>query len=384
MADLKNGILDIFCGAGGLSLGFLYEGFDIVYSSDIDSQSIETISCNHKKIQSARGQENYHYSEVEDIRHLDAEKVKRIFRERGYRVQGIIGGPPCQGFSNANKQTRFIDNPNNSLFKEYLRLIKGLDPDFIVFENVVGFLSMGKGKIKEEIISALSDLGYTAKDKVIDSAWCRVPQHRRRVFIVGIKPEKAKDEYRDKISFPGKTKKDFITVKQAISDLPIIGMGEKRAIQRYAKKSSINDYTKQMRAASNLNIKSSAVLNHVTTQSNDLVLQRYKHIPQGGNWQDLPDYLLKNYADKFRCHSYIYRRLEDNKPSITVSNFRKCMFIHPTQNRGLSIREAARLQSFPDWYEFKGSMHGSQQQVACAVPPLMAKSVAQKIKKMLK
>jgi len=141
MADLKNGILDIFCGAGGLSLGFLLEGLDIVYSSDNNKRAIDTIQFNHKKIHSSNGEQDFHYSAEEDINHLTSEKVEKIFKKRGYRVQGIIGGPPCQGFSIANKQTRTVDNPANVLFEQYLRLIEELNPDFVVFENVVGFLS---------------------------------------------------------------------------------------------------------------------------------------------------------------------------------------------------------------------------------------------------
>jgi DNA (cytosine-5)-methyltransferase 1 len=381
---MKNGVLDIFCGAGGLSLGFLFEGFDIVYSSDNNLRAIETIAFNHKKIHSSRGEENYHYTETEDINNLNARKVRKIFRDRGYRVQGIIGGPPCQGFSIANKKTRTIDNPNNSLFRQYLRLIEDLNPDFIVFENVVGFLSMANGKLKEEILTTLDESGYIADSNVLSASWYGVPQIRQRVFIIGVKRNKLKKEYKKKIVFPSKTSDRPVTVNEAFSGLPKIGMGEKRETQKYLDLRSISRYVKSLRFSPEFNMISKKVFNHVTTQNNELVQERYKHIKQGENWQNLPDYLMDNYKDKTRCHSYIYRRLEENKPSITVSDFRKCMFIHPTEDRGLSVREAARLQSFPDWYEVKGELMYKQQQVACAVPPLMAQAIAKEVKSMLK
>ena len=384
MADLKNGILDIFCGAGGLSLGFLFEGFDIVYSSDNNSRAIDTIKTNHNKIHMLKGEQDHHYSEVEDINNLDARKVRKIFKDRGYRVQGIIGGPPCQGFSQANRQTRTIDNPNNSLFEQYLRLINDLNPDFIVFENVVGFASLANGDFKKSVLDTLEKLNFIEGWKILDAQWYGVPQIRRRVIIIGIKRSKIKTEYKKKIVFPEKNKVSVPTVKNAFSGLPSIKMGETREIQSYQKPSLMSNYAKSLQSSPELNIFSENVYNHITTLSNDLVLKRYKYLKPGQNWANLPEDLINNYDDKSRCHSYIYKRLEDDKPSITVSNFRKCMFIHPREDRGLSVREAARLQSFPDWYEFKGELSYQQQQVACAVPPLMARSIAQQIKKMLK
>jgi DNA (cytosine-5)-methyltransferase 1 len=388
MAALKNGVLDIFCGAGGLSLGFILEGFNIVYSSDKNPRSIETIRYNHKKIHDSKCEENYHYSEAEDIIALNSQKVLHIFRERGYRVQGIIGGPPCQGFSVANKKTRTADNPENSLFVQYLRLIEEINPDFIVFENVVGFLSMAKGEFKETILTKLNNLNYVNECKILESQWYGVPQIRRRVIIIGIKKNKVKKEYREHIQFPEKTGGVVPTVKDAFSGLPPIGMGETHEIQSYQKPELMRRYAKSLRSSPEINISSDNVFNHITTLSNSLVLKRYRYLKQGQNWADLPIYLLRNYDEDNRkhslIHSYIYKRLEENKPSLTVSDFRKCMFIHPNEDRGLSVREAARLQSFPDWYEFKGDLGDKQLQVACAVPPLMAREIAKQIKKMLK
>jgi DNA (cytosine-5)-methyltransferase 1 len=125
----------------------------------------------------------------------------------------------------------------------------------------------------------------------------------------------------------------------------------------------------------------SGCLNHLVTRNSELVIERYKYIPQGGNWEHIPEHLMKNYKDKSRCHTGIYRRLDNNKPSVVIGNYRKNMLIHPTQNRGLSVREAARLQSFPDSFVFKGSIGFQQQQVGNAVPPLLAKALFSSILK---
>ncbi len=246
---------------------------------------------------------------------------------------------------------------------------------------------MADGEFKETILTTLRDLNYVADCRVLDSHWYGVPQTRRRVIIIGIKRCKVKKDYKEKIEFPEKKVDSAPTVKNAFSGLPKIKMGETCEIQSY-RPGRMSRYAKALRSSPEVKLSSDNVLNHVTTLSNNLVLKRYKILKQGQNWENLPKRLLKNYdADNRKhsyIHSYIYKRLEEDKPSITVSDFRKCMFIHPSEDRGLSVREAARLQSFPDWYEFKGELGNKQQQVACAVPPLMAREIAKAIKKMLK
>ena len=138
-------------------------------------------------------------------------------------------------------------------------------------------------------------------------------------------------------------------------------------------KKDASEYAKMMRA------KSRKAKQNFVSRNNDLVIERYKYIGQGENWQAIPEFLMKNYTDKSRCHSGIYKRLRSDAPSVVISNYRKMMLIHPTQDRGLSVREAARIQSFPDNFIFQGPLMRIQQQIGNAVPPLLAKAVIEKI-----
>jgi DNA (cytosine-5)-methyltransferase 1 len=159
-----------------------------------------------------------------------------------------------------------------------------------------------------------------------------------------------------------------MTVKQAFDDLPKLENGAKENELEYPRKARTN-YAKSLR--SDL----SACTGHLVSKNSEFVIDRYTYIPQGGNWEDIPESLMKNYVDRSRCHTGIYKRLKEDAPSVTIGNYRKAMLIHPWENRGLSVREAARLQSFPDNYQFMGSIGFQQQQVSNAVPPLLAKAV---------
>lgn len=179
--------------------------------------------------------------------------------------------------------------------------------------------------------------------------------------------------YGVKFEFPEKHEKQ-ISVEEAIGDLPILGNGDSYNILPYrVSLEEASGYAQQMRKCSE-----NATQNFVS-KNNDLVIERYKHIKQGQNWRAIPDSLMENYTDKKRTHSGIYRRLLADKPSVVISNYRKSMLIHPFQDRGLSVREAARIQSFPDDFIFEGPISHIQQQIGNAVPPLLAKAVVKKI-----
>jgi len=195
-----------------------------------------------------------------------------------------------------------------------------------------------------------------------------VPQKRERIFIVASLHGIAFD-------FPTSLNNKPVTVKEAISDLPILSNGALEYKLNYTTKSSC-EYQKFMRG------KKKKVANNYVTRNSELVIKRYKYIPQGGNWKNIPIELMSNYKDPNRCHHGIYRRLSEDKPSSVIGNYRKNMLIHPTQDRGLSVREAARLQSFPDWFEFTGPLISQQQLVGNAVPPLLSKAIFKKIKEL--
>lgn len=338
--------IDLFSGAGGMSLGARMSGIDVQIVVENDKYAAETYLANHTpKI-------SLFNNDIRNFKYLPISRKKPLI---------IFGGPPCQGFSTSNQRTRNKNNENNWLFKEFVRVINEYKPEWFVFENVRGILETEKGLFVEQVLSAFADAGYTLSHKLLFADQYGVPQKRARFFIVG-------SLYGKSFKFPAPSTLIPITVYEAIGDLPILKNGENDRFMGYIT-SPLSDYIKVMRNNQR------GCFNHSVTRNSELVIERYNHIPQGGNWEYIPEHLMKNYKDKSRCHTGIYRRLESNKPSVVIGNYRKNMLIHPTQNRGLSVREAARLQSFPDDFVFKGSIGFQQQQVGNAVPPLLAKSI---------
>lgn len=228
-----------------------------------------------------------------------------------------------------------------------------------------GLLGTEGGVFLEQILKQFKRIGYTTSYKVLNARDFGVPQNRERLFIVG-----SLDGI--EFSFPEKISKRPLTVRQAISDLPFLKNGN--SIDELEYRTNVcSKYAQEMR--DNLEVSK----NHGVSKNTKMVLKRYDHIPQGGNWQNIPKRLMKSYTDASRCHSGIYHRLDENKESVVIGNYRKNMLIHPEENRGLSVREAARLQSFPDSFVFKGALGDQQQQVGNAVPPNLAKAVFEKI-----
>jgi DNA (cytosine-5)-methyltransferase 1 len=340
--------VDLFAGAGGMSLGAQLAGVDVRLAIEIDRYACATYRANHPQTKLL----------VKDIRSV----MKIPVVKKGHTTV-LFGGPPCQGFSTSNQRTRSRANINNWMFQEFLRLVDTWKPDWVIFENVKGIVDTEGGLFKEGIIDHLTKSNYTTNSAVLCAADYGVPQYRQRFFLVASRHGK-------KFQFPApsRSKSRHVTLVEAISDLPDLENGAKSCYLPY-QTSAKSSYARQLRS------KSRGCSNHLVTRNSSLVLERYTHIPQGGNWENIPDSLMKNYKDKERCHTGIYKRLKADAPSIVIGNFRKNMLIHPTKNRGLSVREAARIQSFPDQYEFKGSIGFQQQQVGNAVPPLLAKVI---------
>ena len=348
--------IDLFAGAGGLSRGFRDAGFRVIQAIERDPNAYATYTTNHPDTDVI----------CADIRDLDPDRcLQRIGCKPG-DITIVIGGPPCQGFSESNRRTRTLDNPRNHLYRHFLRFVEHIAPQWIVMENVAGLRTMAKGLVLDDIIASLAAVGYHADYCILNAVQHRVPQIRRRLFVIA---------NRLHFPIPGVATIDVcdnlvpVTVRDAISDLPRLSNGASANVLPYRTEIQ-STFQAQMRSAD-----STHVSGNLVTRNALYILQRYKHIPQGGNWRNIPLELLANYRDVTRCHTGIYHRLAWDEPSKVIGNFRKNMLIHPEEDRGLSIREAARLQGFRDDYDFRGSIGFCQQQVADAVPPMLAQVV---------
>lgn len=336
--------IDLFAGAGGMSLGAELSGIKVKYAVEIDTYAAETYRTNHPNTK------------------IINRDIKRINYKDLSDVEGdvvLFGGPPCQGFSTSNQRTRNRNNKKNWLFQEFVRLAGELNPKWIVFENVKGIMETEHGFFESRIREEFEKIGYTCTVIKPCAAEYGVPQKRTRFFLFGSKDGRIPKMH----SNESKT----VTVKDALEDLPSLLNGSSEDVLPYLKEAR-SEYARMLRAGL------FECSGHLVSTNAPFVLERYKHIPQGGNWTDIPDELMKNYTDKSRCHTGIYKRLKEDEPAMTVGNYRKSMIIHPWEDRGLSVREAARLQSFPDSYKFCGSIGFQQQQVGNAVPPLLAKA----------
>lgn len=344
--------IDLFSGAGGMSIGAEMAGITVKYAVELDRYAAQTFSNNHKKTTLFN----------QDIRNINSLCFKGLDNAQ---PKIIFGGPPCQGFSTSNQKNRDLNNPNNWLYKEYIRIVEDVMPDWIVFENVKGLIETENGYFLEAVLKGFKSLGYTTNHFVLNSADFGVPQKRNRLFIVA-------SLHGHEISKPTPLNSKHITVKEAIEDLPEIENGNKEDTIAYSK-APLSKFSNLMRGKTEL------CSNNLVTYNAPHILERYDHIPQGGNWESIPKRLMENYADSSRCHTGIYRRLKENEPSVVIGNYRKNMLVHPWKNRGLSVREAARLQSIPDKFKFFGSIGYQQQQVGNLVPPLLAKAVFSQI-----
>ena len=347
-----NGI-DLFCGAGGMSLGAQSCGIRVTHAVEMSTVAAQTFAWNHRETRLLHA----------DIRTVRSNQFSDLCRSDSLVV---FGGPPCQGFSTSNQQNRSATNESNWLFQEYLRLVGELRPEWIVFENVKGLIETERGLFLDMVLAGFRKLGYLTSHFVLNSADFGVPQRRNRLFIVGSLGGVSVAPPKPKLT-------PHVSVREAIADLAVLGNGDAPDYAHYST-GAVGVYSRSMRK------RLKGCWNNIVTANSPSVVERYRHIPQGGNWADIPEHLMANYADASRCHTGIYRRLRENEPSVVIGNFRKNMLIHPWEHRGLSVREAARLQSFPDSFRLAGSIGFQQQQIGNAVPPLLARAVFAAIK----
>ena len=346
-------ILDLFSGAGGFSKGFDdVDGFHTVVATDFNMDALNTFKHNFQDT-------DVIYGDITD--NEVKETIINCAKQRN--VNMIIGGPPCQGFSNKGKKLG-LDDPRNFLFLEYLDIVKRLNPHIFIIENVKAMLTAADGYFIEKIKEKISELGYYIDYGVLTSSDFGVPQKRERAIIVACK--------NNKIYLPLPTTTTAVTVKDAISDLAYLnsGEGEFKSIYRYSPQS---DYQRKMRKNN-----SEILFNHVSTNHSKAALEKLKMIPSEKGKECLPKELWGN--QKFKT---TWGRLEWSSLSPTIdtrfdtpSNGTNS---HPVLHRAITPREAARIQSFPDDFVFLGKKTQITKQIGNAVPPLMASAIAQSI-----
>lgn len=332
-------IIDCFCGAGGLSLGFEQAGFDVVYAFDLDKTAIETYKHNA----------HLHHGQafVRDIYNVSKSSIEADLGHELGQIDVVIGGPPCQGFS---VQRRGDDNdPRNQLVLEYVRLLKEIQPRFFIMENVGGILSHRGAPYIRALFENMEAAGYYIQQKKLVASDYGVPQDRTRVIIVGELTNGEKSAF----SYPLPVEGKKATVRDAISDLMHVG--------------------------------DNAVPNHKSDKLSPINLRRIQAIKEGQGRDSLPEELQLNCQKKNKDHRHLdtYGRMAWDLPSPTITarfdSFSRGRFGHPELDRTITLREGARLQSFPDDFVFLGTKVEVARQIGNAVPPILARCIADRV-----
>lgn len=336
----KYKIVDLFSGVGGFQLGFEKENFEVLFSTDFDKDCETVHKINRPSVPFLRM----------DIHDLTEETLRKYIPEN-CNIDVLVGGPPCQGFSTIGKRVSSDPNkrteadPRNTLFREYIRVLNYLKPKFFLMENVQGLLTRDKGRIFEEIKRTFSETGYEFNYVILNAADYGVPQIRQRVFFYGnrvdVKMIPPIPTYGEAVNVPHRT------VGEAIGDLA--------------------------------NMPDNPEFNHVALKHGEINRRRYALIPEGGRLPEdqlPPELYRKNFGNTFK-------RLHRDKPSLTMVPGHNAFPIHPWLDRSLTVREAARLQSFPDDYKFAGPRQKQCMQVGNAVPPLLSQAWAHYLKEEL-
>lgn len=345
----KPRILDLFSGCGGMSLGFEAAGFEVALAIDTWSDAIKTYNHNHSSP----------VGKVMDIKELDNEQIDSIISDGP--ITGVIGGPPCQGFSTVG--TRDVEDERNHLYMEYYRVVKKIKPKFFVIENVQGMLTLAKGAFKDDVVNRFSALGYKVSYSLLNAKDFGIPQHRKRIFFVGI--------MEGEFVFPDGSAIPDVTTKEALSDLPPIDV-EHKVIGTFDYPSPPkSDYQKYIRG------KSKQITNHLITMHTEQTKNIIGMIPDGGKIKDLP----REYWE-VRKFNKAFQRMPSDGVSATVDTGHRNYF-HYKQNRIPTARENARLQSFKDDWVPQGSKTSQYKQIGNAVPPLLAETLARRLKNYL-
>lgn len=380
--------IDLFSGAGGITEGFREAGYRCLYANDVMPEAMKTFRLNHPDT----------WAECRSIEEVKPVDVRLKLGLSKGELDVLVGGPPCQGFS-INAPNRFLKDPRNKLFKDYVRFLEEFEPKTFLFENVPGLLSLGDGKVLDLILSEFRRLEYHVTVKILFAAHYGVPQERWRLILLGSKsgeiaPPEPTHYASGRANFRGGSVLTFqltpldkcvleppVTVGDAISDLPRLEMGEGAETIGYTMPPE-SVYAKRMRNPEGV------TFNHYAAKLSKQNAERMMHVKPGGSWRDIPHHLLPKgmQAARKSDHTKRYGRLHNAGLPGTVLT--KCdphwgtVFL-PDQNRSLTVREAARFQSFPDKYVFLGSRVSQYEQVGNAVPVLLAKAIASTIRQHL-
>ena len=374
-------IVDLFSGAGGLTFGFYYnrenntfvrnENCNIIFANEYDHAAAESFRINFPDINMIN----------QDIKELTEEQVRALIGEE--EVDLIIGGPPCQSYSTIGRR---VYDDKAKLYNEYYRMLSIIRPRMFLFENVKGMLSMKDEKgnlvidnIKNMFENINEELGYNIVYDTIDAVNYGVPQHRERVFIIGIRNDLDIEWDFNQLE----VEPEQLTLEEAISDLPHIASGEN--IHEYGEEQPENDYQRLMRGT---NTELSA---HFLAVYGDKIQTIMDNVIQGEG-KDYINSLVDQgiLEEQYRLTSgykNTYGRLYANQPCTTITNNMstpsglRC--IHYEQNRALTPREGARIQSFPDWFQFTGNKREIKTQIGNAVPPLLAMKFAEQLEEIL-
>ena len=356
-------IIDLFSGVGGLSYGFAHnDNFEILAANEILPKMAKAYSLNHPTTKVY----------AEDIKDFNVKRVEKDLKIKASDIDIIIGGPPCQAYSTVGK--RLIDDPRGKLFQEYYRILKEFNPKLFLFENVKGLLSMQGGELLKTIISLFESLGYKVQCKLLNAADYGAPQIRERVVIIGSKlknsfeyPEPTHYNPEEMPNLVNKKLKPYLTLEEAIGDLPFIKSNEESF--EYASKPR-NDFQKLMREKA-----PTKLMDHSSPKNNERLVKMMELLPDGGTPNDLPENLRPTSG-----FQNTYCRLWWKRPSTTITrnlstpSSSRC--IHPKAPRPLTTREGARIQCFPDDYQFYGSRSDRNLQIGNAVPTFLSNALA--------
>ena len=351
----KYTVLDLFSGAGGLSRGFLDANYNVVLGVDFDNMALKTFKANHGTSDTMK---------LDLFNHDNILHIENYLKDKDIKLDVLVGGPPCQGFSLAGP--RNINDKRNTLYTAMVKVAEKLKPRSIVLENVPGLLQLNKGAGAQRIIKDFSELGYNIVPKILYAPDYGIPQIRKRVFFVGLLNSEEPFIFPDEVV----DKEHYITCEEAIGDLPGIEgiLGEE--IQEYPTP-PLSDYQKLMRKNSD------KIFNHIGTIHSAKTLKFIAMIPEGKNFRSLP----KEYDGIYKYNEAL-TRYHSKKPSLTINTGHRSHF-HYKYNRIPTVRESARLQSFPDDFIFYGNKSEQYKQVGNAVPPLLGYHVAKQLMKYL-